>query len=298
MTTATTPALKAPFPYFGGKSRVAAEVWRRFGDVRSYVEPFFGSGAVLLGRPQPFEGVETVNDLDGFVANFWRAVKADPGAVAEAVDYPVIEADLHARHAWLIGRRESLQAALEADPEWFDAKAAGWWAWGLSCWIGSGWCGPRISRQRPHLRDYGHGVHPLRRLRRFGDAVAALADRLRSVRVCCGDWARIVGPAAMLKAGLVGVLLDPPYGASAARDPALYAAESLTVADEVRAWCVAHDSDPRYRIALCGHDGEHDDLESRGWAAFAWSATGCSEANRGRERIWFSPSCLTPEPRT
>lgn len=29
--------LKAPFPYMGGKSRVAREVWRRFGDVPNYV---------------------------------------------------------------------------------------------------------------------------------------------------------------------------------------------------------------------------------------------------------------------
>jgi hypothetical protein len=28
-----TAALKAPFPYMGGKSRIAREVWRRFGDV-------------------------------------------------------------------------------------------------------------------------------------------------------------------------------------------------------------------------------------------------------------------------
>ena len=35
-------ALKAPFPWFGGKSRVAHLVWQRFGDVANYVEPFFG----------------------------------------------------------------------------------------------------------------------------------------------------------------------------------------------------------------------------------------------------------------
>ena len=43
--------LKAPFPYFGGKLRVAAQVWERFGDAPNYVEPFAGSLAVLLGRP-------------------------------------------------------------------------------------------------------------------------------------------------------------------------------------------------------------------------------------------------------
>jgi hypothetical protein len=42
---------KTPFPYIGGKTRVAPEIWRRFGDVKNYVEPFFGGGAVLLNRP-------------------------------------------------------------------------------------------------------------------------------------------------------------------------------------------------------------------------------------------------------
>lgn len=58
--------LSAPFPWFGGKSRVADLVWSRFGaDVPNYVEPFFGSGAVLLGRPGGAGSTETVNDKDG-----------------------------------------------------------------------------------------------------------------------------------------------------------------------------------------------------------------------------------------
>ena len=67
--------ISAPFPWFGGKSRVAPYVWRAFGDVPNYVEPFFGSGAVLLGRPSA-PGTETVNDKDGFVANFFRSARA------------------------------------------------------------------------------------------------------------------------------------------------------------------------------------------------------------------------------
>lgn len=72
----TGPALKAPFPAFGGKSRVAAEVWRRFGDVRNYVEPFCFSAAVLLKRPGFVTGaVETINDRNLFVANFSERAK-------------------------------------------------------------------------------------------------------------------------------------------------------------------------------------------------------------------------------
>lgn len=28
--------MKAPFPWFGGKAKIAEEVWRRFGDVPNY----------------------------------------------------------------------------------------------------------------------------------------------------------------------------------------------------------------------------------------------------------------------
>jgi site-specific DNA-adenine methylase len=79
--------MQAPFPYFGGKSRAASLIWERFGNVPNYVEPFAGSLAVLLGRPHE-PGTETINDLDCYVANFWRAVQADPDAVAAAADWP------------------------------------------------------------------------------------------------------------------------------------------------------------------------------------------------------------------
>lgn len=89
--------MKAPFPWFGGKSRVAHLVWPRFGDVVNYVEPFAGSLAVLLKRPHQARN-ETVNDLDCFIANFWRCIQADPEQTAQYADWPVNEADLHARH--------------------------------------------------------------------------------------------------------------------------------------------------------------------------------------------------------
>lgn len=170
--------LQAPFPWFGGKSKVAPLVWQRFGDVRNYVEPFFGSGAVLLGRPQPFEGPETINDKDGYVSNLWRAIKNAPDEVAKWADSPVNENDLHARHAWLVERKTGFAAKLEGDPDFFDVKVAGWWLWGCCCWIGSGWCsgnGPwgvvedeEGTRQLVHLGNAGQGVN--RQLVHLGDA--------------------------------------------------------------------------------------------------------------------------------
>jgi site-specific DNA-adenine methylase len=176
--------MKSPFPYFGGKSRVAPLVWDRFGDVQNYVEPFFGSGAVLLGRPTE-PGIETINDLDCMVANFWRALQHDPEAVADAADWPVNEACQHARHLWL-SSQEEFRERMKVDPEYYDAKIAGWWVWGQSIWIGSGWCarqlphlgdaGKGVNRQLPHLGDAGMGLH--RKLPHLGDAGMGLHRKL------------------------------------------------------------------------------------------------------------------------
>ena len=115
---------------FGGKSRAAELIWSRLGDVANYIEPFAGSLAVLLARPHA-PGTETINDLDCFVANFWRAVQAVPDEVAHWADGPVNEADLHARHRWLLAQLPEHRERMERDPDYFDAKIAGWWVWGL-----------------------------------------------------------------------------------------------------------------------------------------------------------------------
>ena len=322
--------LRSPFPYFGGKSTVASLVWQRLGNVRNYVEPFFGSGAILLGRPQPFEGTETVNDLDGMIANFWRALQSAPDEVAAHADWPVNECDLHARHLWLVNEGRRHVERLKTETDYFDAKIAGWWVWGCCQWIGSGWCehpewkqlphlgdaGRRIhrpSQQRPHLGDAGRGIHrPSQKLPHLGDAgrgeiydyFAALAERMRRVRVCCGDWSRVCGPAPTVGQGLTAVFLDPPYDQNE-RKADLYAIETPVAAD-VRKWCLANGKDKRLRIALCGYAGEgHEELESHGWDVEHWKARGGygsqgsgetdGRDNAKRERIWFSPHCLRPE---
>jgi site-specific DNA-adenine methylase len=317
--------LKAPFPYFGGKSRAAAPIWERFGQVANYVEPFFGSGAVLLQRPQPFEGVETVNDRDAYLSNFWRALQHDPEAVAHHADWPVNECDLHARHLWLV-RQSEFRERMLADPDYYDARIAGWWVWGISCWIGGGWCnaasyernkntrpalgnagqgvhrqlpnlgnaGKGVRRKLPHLENAGKGVH--RKRQALIEYFHALADRLRHVRVCCGDWTRVLGPSVTVKHGVTAVFLDPPY-AHSDRYPDLYAEESAISAD-VRQWAIENGANPLLRIALCGYESEH--VMPDDWECVKWRPRGGYDGqnrdrdnhNRERERVWFSPHCL------
>ena len=301
----------------------------------NYVEPFFGSGAVLLARPHP-PRIETVNDLDCMVANFWRAVQADPEAVAQWCDWPVNEADLHARHLWLVQNLPAHRERMMTDPDHFDAKIAGWWVWGLCQWIGSGWCaekkpaiqlphvggsGRGVHRKRPHVGDAGRGVH--RKRPHVGDAgmgvhrqrphvgdagmgglFAELTTRLRRVRVCCGDWSRVTGDTVTWRNGLTGVILDPPYADTADRDADLYTEDSLSVAHSVREWAIENGDNPLMRIALCGYKGEHDMPAS--WECVAWKANGGyggqskehDNPNAKRERIWFSPHCLSGRQRS
>ena len=308
--TIEQPALKAPFPWFGGKSRVASIVWARFGDVANYVEPFFGSGAVLLGRPTA-PGVETVNDLDCYLANFWRAIQSDPDTVAQWADKPVNEADLLARHRWLCAQ-EDFRERMKSDPHAFDAKIAGWWVWGLCSWIGQGWCqaGQRgyghQPQQIPHLGDAGMGIN--RKLPHLGNAgrgdyiretFAALAVRLRNVRVACGDWTRVLGPSVTERHGITGVFLDPPY-AEGSMNYSAGGNDDAELFGAVLAWATENGSNPALRIALCGY--ESGTPMPKGWECVPWKAAGgygsqgdgAGRANSARERIWFSPHCLKP----
>lgn len=319
----------------------------------NYIEPFYGSGAVLLGRPGGAGKIETVNDLDGHIVNFWRSVQLQPDETARWADWPVSELDLHARHRWLVEQIPELRERLRADPKHCDPKMAGWWVWGISCWIGGGWCaepnnhklvrldgagkgvnalGPDGWRKRPRMDSRpGAGVHRLpeqlpalavtcdgaatgrgvHRLPSLGNdrgmhGVAAppctawfrqLQERLRRVRIACGDWRRALTPSILGKGRHVGgrkpcaVFLDPPYS-DELRARGLYS-EDHDVAADVAEWARKHGDDPDLRIALCGYAGEH---KMPGWREVEWTGVrgyaGADNDNRSKERIWFSPHCL------
>lgn len=305
-----TSPLRAPFPWFGGKSLAAPLIWRAFGDVPNYVEPFAGSLAVLLARPGGAGKVETANDKDGLISNFWRATRDKPDEVAHWADWPVNEADLHARHRWLVAQAPALLERLIDDPEYSDPKIAGWWVWGICTWIGNGWCSrdERLHRCIPKIGTPGHGLHapsrkkPLTHRNKgvhrdgagdLGDLFGELSARLRGVRICCGEWYRVLGRSTLgidTAHGMTpcGVLLDPPY-AHDQRDKRLYREDDADLSGVVRAWALENGDNPALRIALCGWDGEHE--MPAGWSQHTWKSKG-SGKNRGKERIWLSPHCL------
>jgi len=82
--------MSAPYPWFGGKSRVAHDVWAALGDPRLYVEPFAGSAAVLLARPaEHVGGMEVAGDLDHMLVNALRCFVYAPEALVDVERWPV-----------------------------------------------------------------------------------------------------------------------------------------------------------------------------------------------------------------
>lgn len=66
------PALR----YYGGKHRLAKWIISHFPAHKSYVEPCGGAASVLLQKPR--SPLETYNDLDGNVVNFFRVLRDQP----------------------------------------------------------------------------------------------------------------------------------------------------------------------------------------------------------------------------
>lgn len=75
--------MKAIAKYPGSKWSLSEWIIRFFPEHHSYLEPFFGSGAVLLNKPRSH--IETVNDLDQNVVNLFKWIRDDPEKLAHAI---------------------------------------------------------------------------------------------------------------------------------------------------------------------------------------------------------------------
>ncbi len=126
-----------------------------------YVEPFAGSLAVLLARPHE-PRIETVNDRDCHISNFWRALKADPRKVAHYADWPVNECDMRARHQWLCNRKVFRERMLKEPGLWAAARS-------------------HLAATSP---DTG-------RRRRFAKSLLRIARRISNSRVLSKSWRNV-----------------------------------------------------------------------------------------------------------
>lgn len=75
--------MKQVLKYPGGKARIAQWIISHFPPHDTYCEPFFGSGAVFFNKAP--DKIETINDIDGDVVNFFRVCREDPERLSRLI---------------------------------------------------------------------------------------------------------------------------------------------------------------------------------------------------------------------
>ncbi len=119
------PVLKYP----GAKWKLAEWIISFFPPHTTYLEPFFGSGAVFFNKPPSQK--EIINDLDDNVANLFRVIREKPAELAA-----LIEATPWARTEYLNSYEKTGESV--EDARRFLVRA--WQAFGSRLGHRSGWC--------------------------------------------------------------------------------------------------------------------------------------------------------------
>lgn len=77
--------MNAIIKYPGSKWSIAEWIISFFPGHHSYLEPFFGSGAVFFNKSR--SNIETINDIDGDVVNLFEWIRKDPERLAHEIYY-------------------------------------------------------------------------------------------------------------------------------------------------------------------------------------------------------------------
>ena len=222
-------------PYYGGKRGYGLAEWIAehlpADDDIAYIEPFAGMAGVLLARPAV--KIEILNDLNGRVVNWWRAVRDEPDAFGWLVENtPFSRAEFEWACASLDDEsltplRRALAFHIAVDQGIMSSDGARSWR---RCLSGNKGSRPRFDRA----------------------GITRLADRLRSVQLESVDALDLLKRTADYEA--CAVYADPPYPTA---DTSVYAVDRVDI-DALAAAFQAQ----RGAVAVSGYGSEWDCL---GW---------------------------------
>lgn len=186
--------MKRVLNYPGSKWNIVTSIVSRIPEHHSYVEPFFGSGAVLFNKPA--SDIETVNDLDSDVTNLFLCIQQDPEHLARLVMTTPFSRDAYDRSFYL--------ASVNDFADNFQ-RAAGFLT---RCWQGYGfrtnkykvgWKNDVVGRER---------AYALWNWYRLPEWIIDIAERLRMVQIENKPALEVIRR--FNKDG-VFMYIDPPY---------------------------------------------------------------------------------------
>jgi DNA adenine methylase len=259
----TRPALR----YSGSKWRLAAWIVRQFPPHVCYVEPYGGSGAVLLRKRRSI--AEVYNDKDGEVVNFFRVLRTRGGELLEALRLTPFS-------------RLELDIAYEPTDDPFEAARRLY----VRCWQSrsgartqwrSGWRHCRgTNRRQTASQDWADLGH-----------LAAVIDRLTGVQIEHSEAQAILG---RFDAASTLFYVDPPYVPETRSErwrTKAYKCE-MTTDDHVHLLAALRGLEGM--VVLSGYDSElyHEALE--GWSVTR-KRSRCDVGYR-TEVLWCSPAAV------
>lgn len=190
-------------PWFGSKRRLAPTIIQELGKHRAYWEPFCGSMAVLLAKPEA--SAETVNDLHGDLINLARVIahrSAGP-ELYRRLRRTWMHKDIFEASAEEFRARGHSPAPSEPDVE----RAYGFF---ICSWLGrNGVQGTQSYNQGYCVRYTKNGGHGSTRFNSCIDSIPAWRRRLRRVTILNQDAFDLL--ARIEDAPGVSLYADPPY---------------------------------------------------------------------------------------
>jgi DNA adenine methylase len=262
----TRPILHYP----GSKYRLAPWICGQLPSHVSYLEPYFGAGAVFF-RKQPSH-VETLNDIDGQVINFFRVVRERSEELASLIELT----------PW--ARQEYYDAYTPAGEDLEDARRFAvrmWMARGARTSDRSGWRHDIAGRPHTNCTKVWRGIP---------DRIREAADRLKDAQIECQPAIDLIRRFACSD---VLIYADPPYPLSTRNDKRMYANE-MTDADHAEL-LDALDAHPG-PVVLSGYGCDLYDDRLRHWSrrtSRAYAETGTARV----EVLWLNPMAAAAAPR-
>lgn len=248
--------MRSVLKYPGAKGKVIDWLCSLLPSHDVYLEPFFGSGTVFFNKAK--SKIETINDLDGDVVNYFRVIREHPQELIDALTMTPFA-------------RDEYDAAYEGNADDSAVEKARKFA--VKCWMGFG-CG---NRYHNGFRSSQQRVSPntTKQWRILPDTIALAAERLRDAQIENLPALELIR---RYDTKDVFIYADPPYPVSV-RKGYLYNHEMHEDAEHVELLetLLAHPG----MVMISGYDNELYDKMLKGWR----KETHRSQSEKGSRRI-------------
>ena len=252
--------------YPGSKWNIAGQLVGLIPPHRSYVEPYFGSGAVLFTKPP--SAIETVNDLDGDVVNLFKCIQQDSGRLARLVMTTPFSREVYDRQF----EPDSSCASRYQRAAGFLVRL--WQAHGSrNDGYKSGWKYDATGREK---------MYSLWNWYRLPDWIIEIAERLRRVQIECRPALEVIE---RLNYPNVFMYIDPPYMLNTRAAKQRQYQHEMTDADHEELLKAILRS--RAKIMVSGYESDMYNEYLHGWHKESFAS--CAEGGRPRQEVvWMN----------